>query len=118
MAAPNLQTPTTITGKLAVQACTNSATAIVSNSAASGKLLRVDSLIIGNTTSGPVTVTVDVYRSSTAYRICTTLPVPANATIVPILKDAPVNLEEGDSLRITAGATSSLEAVASYSEVS
>lgn len=118
MAAPNLQSPTTITGKLAVQACSNSATAILSNAASSGKLLRVDSLLIGNTTSGPVTVTVDVYRSSTAYRICTSLPVPANATIAPIAKDAPVNLEEGDDLRITAGASSSLEAVASYSDIS
>lgn len=118
MSAPNLQSPTTITGKLAVQACTNSATAIVSNSAASGKLLRVESLLIGNTTSGPVAVTVDVYRSSTAYRICTSLVVPANATIAPITKEAPVNLEEGDSLRINAAATSSLEAVASYSEIS
>lgn len=118
MSAPNLQSPTTIKGKLAVQACTNSATAIVSNAAASGKLLRVESLLVGNTTSGPVAVTVDVYRSSTAYRICTSLVVPANATIAPIARDATVNLEEGDDLRITAGATSSLEAVASYSEIS
>lgn len=117
MAAPNLQTPTTITGKLAVQAVGTSATAIVSNATASGYLKRVMSLIIGNVTTSAATVTVDVFRSSTAYRIATDLVVPAKGTVVPVTRDAFVSLEEGDDLRLTGSATSTLEAVASYEQV-
>lgn len=117
MAAPNLQIPTTVTGKIAVQAVGTSASAIVSNAAASGFLKRVTSLIIGNVTTAAATVVVDVYRSSTAYRIAKDLVVPANGTVAVITRDAALNLEEGDDLRLTGSATSTLEAVASYEQV-
>lgn len=117
MAAPNLVSPTTITAKSAVQAVTTSAAAIVSNAASSGLLKRVSTLLVSNLTASPVTLTVDLYRSSTAYRITKDVVVPANATIAPITRGAPVALEEGDDLRLTAGSNSALEAVASFEEV-
>lgn len=117
MAAPNLQSPTTITGKTAVQAVGNSATAIVSNASSSGLLKRVRTLLVANLTTGPISLTVDLYRSSTAYRITKDLVVPANATIAPITHETSVDLEEGDDLRLTASATTSLEAIATYDEI-
>jgi len=117
VAAPNLQSPTTITGKTAVLAVTNSASAIVSNASSSGLLKRIHSLLVSNITTSPATLTVDIYRSSTATRITKDLVVPANATIAPITKDTRVDLEEGDDLRLTAGASSTLEAVCSYDQV-
>jgi len=117
MAAPNLTNVSAIYGKTGVLAITTSATAIVSNSAASGKVLKVNSLYVANLdTTANYTVTVDVYRSSTAYRIASTITVPANGSL-DVLSQL-IYLEEGDSLRLTASASSKLEAVCSYEELS
>lgn len=119
MAAPNLANVTTITGKTAVLAVTTSATAIVTNSAASGKVLRINTLIIANVDgTNAADITVDVFRSSVAYRIANTISVPADASLVVISKDKSIYLEEGDSLRCTASANSDLEAVCSYDDIS
>ncbi len=118
MAAPNIAALTTITGKTAVQAVGTSATAIVTNSAASGKVLKVNALVVSNVAAANKWITADVYRSSTAYRLAYQIPVPLGASLVVISKDAPIYLEEGDSLRLTGEATTSLEAVASYEDLS
>lgn len=116
MAAPNMLNPTTITGKTAVQAVGTSATAIVTNSAASGKLIKINALYISNVDgANNADITVDVFRSSVAYHLGKTVVVPADATLDVISK--PIYLEEGDSLRLTANANSDLEAVCSYEEI-
>ena len=117
MAAPNIVSVGTITGKTAVQAITPSATAIVTNSASSGKVFKVNSLYIANVDgTNSATVNVDVYRSSTAYHIAKTITVAADSTLD--LLSNPIYLEEDDVLRLTASATSDLEAVCSYEEIS
>lgn len=117
MAAPNIVDVTTITGKTAVQQVGTSATAIVTNSAASGKVYKVNALYISNVDgTDNAEVNIDIFRSSTAYHIAKTLVVPADATI-DVLSKA-LYLEEGDSLRITANAASDLEAICSYEEIS
>ncbi len=117
MAAPNIVNVATITGKTAVQAVGTSATAIVSNSAASGKVFKVNSLYVSNVDGvSNATVNIDLYRSSTAYHIAKTVTVPADATIDVMTKA--IYLEEGDSLRLTASAANDIEAVCSYEEIS
>lgn len=117
MAAPNIVNVTAIYGKTAVQAITTSATAIISNSAGSNQVLKVDTLMVANVNgSTTASVTVELYRSSTAYRITFQTVVPAGGTI-DVLNNY-VYLEEGDSLRLTASANSYLEAVASYETIS
>jgi hypothetical protein len=120
MAAPNMREITTITGKTAGQAVGVSATAVVTNSAASGKVFKVNSLIIANVDgTNDADITVDFYdNATTAYHIAKTVTVPADSTLVLITKDAPIYLEENDSLRLTASAASDLEAVCSYEEIS
>lgn len=119
MAAPNIVAVTTIIGKTAVQAVTTSATAIVSNSAGSNKVFKINSLTIANVDgTNSADVTVDVFRSSVAYRLAFTIAVPADATLVVISKDNAIYLEEDDSLRCTASANGDLEAVCSYEEIS
>ena len=113
MAAPNIVNVTTITGKTAVQAVGTSATAIVTNSSASGKVYKVNALYVSNVDgTNNATVNIDLYRSSTAYHIAKTLTVPADATIDVMTKA--IYLEEGDSLRLTASAAGDIEAVCSY----
>lgn len=113
MAAPNIVNVATITGKTAVQAITTSATAIVTNSAASNTVIKVNALYISNVDgTNNADVTVDIFRSSTAYRIASTVVVPADAVLDVLSKS--IYLEEGDALRLTANANSDLEAVCSY----
>lgn len=117
MAAPNIVNVTSIYGKTAVQSVTTSATAIVTNSAGSGKVLKVNALYVANIDgTNNADVTVDVYRSATAYAIASTVVVPADATLDVISNS--IYLEEGDSLRLTANANSDLQAVCSYEEIS
>lgn len=119
MAAPNIVNVATIVGKTAVLAATTSATAIVTNGAASGKVLKINTLNIANVNgTSAADITIDLYRSTTAYRLLYTVSVPADATLVAISKDTSIYLEEGDSLRLTASANSYLEGVCSYEEIS
>lgn len=117
MAAPNIVNVATITGKTAVQAIGTSATAIVTNSSGSGKVFKVNALYISNV--DPVngaTVTADLFRSSTAYRLASTVTI-SSGDVLDIISKA-LYLEEGDSLRLTASASGDLEALCSYEEIS
>jgi hypothetical protein len=117
MAAPNIVNVSAMYGKTAVLVVTTSATAIVTNSAASGKVLKVNALYVANVDgTNNASVDIDIFRSSTAYRIAYTVVVPADATLDVINK--PLYLEEGDSLRLTANAANDVEAVCSYEEIS
>lgn len=117
MAAPNIVNVATITGKTAVQAVGTSATAIVTNSSGSGKVIKVNALYISNVDgSAAADITVDLYRSSTPYRLGSTISVPADDSMDVITKA--IYLEEGDSLRLTASASGDLEAICSYEEIS
>ena len=117
MSAPNIVSVTTITGKTAVQIVGASATAIITNSAGSGKVIKVNALYCGNIDAAAgYDLTVDLYRSSVAYRMLPTMTIPAKS-MLDVLSKA-IYLEEGDTLRLTANSASKLEAVASYEEIS
>ena len=117
MAAPNIVSVATITGKTAVQNVSTSATAIVTNSNSSGKVLKVNVLYISNVDgTNAADVDIDLFRSSVAYRIAKTITVPADATL-DVLSGS-IYLEEGDSLRLTASANNDIEAVCSFEEIS
>jgi len=116
MTAPNIISITSMVGKTAVQAVGISPTDIVTNSAASNKVYKINALYVSNVDgTNAATVNVDIYRSSVAYHIAKTVSIPADATLDLITKS--LYLEEGDSLRLTASATSDLEAVCSYEEL-
>ena len=119
MANPNIVSVSDIRGKTAVQAVTTSATAIVSNSAGSNKVFKINSLTIANVDGvNSANITVDIFRGGTPYDIAFTIAVPADSTLVVISKDTSIYLEEGDSLRCLASANGDLEAVCSYEEIS
>ena len=119
MTAPNLLASTIVNGKLAVQSVTTTATAIVTNSSSSNQLYKVNILTVSNIDSANIgTITVDVFRSGVPYRICSNVSIPTNASFTPIDKSAVYYLEEGDTLRLTANAASTLEATCSYEVIS
>ncbi len=129
MAAPNLVSPTTITGKTTTTLVTTAATAtsILSNAASSGKVLKINALYVANVdgTSG-LEVTVNYYPQAalagTAVPIVSTVSVPADATLVVIDKEAYIYLEENRSIGITVGASGfasgEIQVVCSYEEIS
>ena len=124
MAAPNLLSPTTINGKtVTVDLSSTSATSILSNAASSGKVLKINSLYVANV-DGTATaeITINYYSAAalggTATQICSTVAVPADATLVVIDKDAYVYLEENTSLGATAGTANDLKVVCSYEDIS
>lgn len=116
MSNPNIVNVTSIYGTTSVQAVTTTATAIVTNAAASGSVYKIDSLIISNNDTSIRTVTIDVYRASTAYAISTAVNIPIGGMYDVLSKF--IYLNEGDALRLTAGTNSTLTAVCSYEVIS
>lgn len=119
MANPNIVQVTNIYGNTAVQAVTTSATAIITNSAASGKIYKVNGIIVSNVDgANSATLTVDLYRGSTPYRLINGVTIGINTAYTPIDKTLSLYLLEGDQIRLTANANSRLEAVATWEEIS
>ncbi|MFA5952302.1 MAG: hypothetical protein WC807_18695 [Hyphomicrobium sp.] len=124
MTAPNVVNVATITGKNSKVALTStSATAVVNNPASSGKVFKVNSLVVANIDGvNAADITVGVYSQDdlggTAYRIAYLVTVPAKASLIVIGKENPVYLEEDQSIGATAAVANDLEVVASYEEIS
>jgi hypothetical protein len=119
MAAPNIVNVTSIIGKTAVLAITTSETALVTNAAASNKVLKVNSLIVSNIDGTNVAdVTVVLKRSSTNYALASTISVPADSSLVVVSKENTIYLEEGDGIFCLASANGDLRAVCSYEDIS
>lgn len=124
MAAPNIVNVATITGKTAVaNLTTTSATAVVSNPASSGKVFKVNSLIVTNVDgTNAADITVSFYSQDdiggTATEIVSTVSVPADASLIVIDKNTAIYLEEDKSIGATAGSASDLKVICSYEEIS
>jgi hypothetical protein len=120
MAAPNIVNVNTITAKTTGAALgTTLTTSLLSNSASSGKVFKVNTIIVANVDgTNDATVTIDYYNGTTGYKLASTINVPADATVVVLDKNSALYLEEGDSIRGGASAASDLECVISYEEIS
>ncbi len=124
MAIKNLVSTTTIYGKAsyAAMADTNPVS-VISNAAASGKSIRVMTLIVSNVnTTTPASVTVSYYTAAalggTAYKIASAVEVPPNSSVAILDRDTIAYLEEDRSIGVTASVGNYLEAVCFYEEIS
>jgi hypothetical protein len=123
MAAPNLISPTAIYGKtVTVSLTTTSATSIISNSASSNTVLKINSLYVSNVHgTNAADITINYYSAAslggTATELVSTVSVPADATLNVITKEAYIYLEENRSLGATAGTANSLKVICSYEEI-
>lgn len=124
MAAPNIVNVATIIGKTAVTNLTSTnATLVVENVAASGKVFKINSLIVSNVDgTNAADITVSLYSEDniggTATQIVSTVSVPADASLVVIDKSTGLYLEEDKSIGATASAANDLKVVCSYEEIS
>jgi hypothetical protein len=122
MAAPNLASPTTITGKTTYLTLANTTeTDLLVNAASSGKALRVTMVTLANIDgTSNVDATVRIYTAAsggTGYALASTVTIPADATVVLLGRDSSVWLEEDRRLTVTASAGGDLAVVCSYEEV-
>ena len=112
MTAPNIVNVTSITGNTDVMVLTTESTGIVTNNLESGNVYKINALYIANVANAAATANVAVNRGVTEYRLAHLISIPATTTLDVISKA--IYLEEGDSIRLQAGANVSLEAICSY----
>lgn len=123
MANPNIVSVSAIYGNNSLTSLsTTSATAIVNNAASSGKVFKINSIIVANVDgSTAADITINVYSQDdlggTAYALASTVSVPADATLVVIDKNTSIYLKEDQSIGATAGTASDLVVVASWEEI-
>jgi hypothetical protein len=124
MAAPNIVNVSAIYGKVVTaDLTTTAATSVLSNAASSGKVFKLDSLVVANTdTANAVNITINHYSAAalggTATAIASTVSIPANSTLVVISKLNMIYLEENMSIGAVAGTSSKLKVVCSYEDIS
>lgn len=123
MANPNIVSVSAIYGENSLTSLsTTSATSIVSNAASSGKVYKINSLIVANVDgTNAADITINVYSQAalggTAYALASTVSVPADATLVVIDKNTSIYLKENQSIGATAGTANDLVVVASWEEI-
>lgn len=114
MAAPNLKSPTTITGKTLPYVATDTLVSVLSNAAASGTALRVNTIRACNTATGSVTVDISFRRSGVDYYQFKDFPLDAKSSNILVNRDELIWVEENDAIWIKAGANSALHITISY----
>ena len=127
MAAPNIASLTTITGKTTYFTPTGvTAVVLLPNAAASGNVFKINQIVVANVDgTSAVDATVSIYTNGavaqgsapsggTAYPIASTISVPADASLIVVDKTTGLYLEEGVSISITSGTASKLTFSISY----
>jgi hypothetical protein len=123
MANPNIVNVAAIYGNTSsTSLSTTSATSLVSNAASSGKIYKINSIVVANvdgTTAADITI--NVYSAAalggTAFPIASTISVPADATLIVTDKTTSFYLLENQSIGATAGSASDLVVTASWEEL-
>jgi hypothetical protein len=120
---PNIVNVTTIYGNSSsTSLTTTSATSLVSNAAASGKVFKINSIVAANVDgTSAADITISIYSAAalggTAYPIASTISVPADATLIITDKTTSFYLLENQSIGATAGAANDLVVTASWEEI-
>lgn len=127
MAAPNIASLTTITGKTTYFTPTGTtAVVLLPNAAASNTVLKINQIVVANIDgTNAVDATVAIYTNGavaqgsapsggTAFQIASTISVPADASLIVTDKTTAIYLEEGTSITVTSGTASKLTFSVSY----
>jgi hypothetical protein len=123
MANPNIVNVAAIYGNTSsTSLSTTSATSLVSNAASSGKVFKINSIVVANvdgTTAADISI--NVYSAAalggTAFPLASTISVPADATLIVTDKTTAFYLLENQSIGATAGTASDLVVTASWEEL-
>jgi hypothetical protein len=122
MANPNIVNVTSIIGNSLTVAVGTSATQLASNAASSGKVFKINSILIANIDGASAAdITVNIYSAAalggTALAIASTIAVPADASLIVTDKTTSFYLLENQSIGAIASATGDLVATISFEEI-
>ena len=123
MAAPNIVNVTSIIGiTTAVGLGTTAVTTFLSNAAASGKVLKINTVVAAGIGTGSGNITVKYHLAAagagTSIALANTITVPNGASLVIIGKDNPIYLEENRSLTAQSSVANNIAIVCSYEDIS
>ena len=126
MANPNIVNVTNILGNTSTNLISSTsdpfATALVNNAAASGKVYKINSIIVANVDgSAAANITIKIFSQDdlggTGTAIASTISVPADASLVVIDKSTSFYLLEDKSIGATASAANDLVVTCSWEEI-
>lgn len=123
MANPNIVNSAAIYGEnSSVSLTTTSATSLVSNAASSGKVYKINTIMVANVDgTNAADITINKYSAAalggTAFPIASTVSVPADATLIVIDKTTAIYLKENESIGAIAGTASDLVVTTSWEEI-
>ena len=123
MAAPNIVNVTSIIGiTTAVGLSTTAVTTFLSNADASGKVLKINTVVAAGIGTGSGNITLKYHLAAagagTSIALANTITVPTGASLVIIGKDNPIYLEEDRSLTAQASVADNIAIVCSYEDIS
>ena len=91
MTAPNLKSPTAITGRTARAAVASGLTAVLTCSGGTDKVFKINSIFCANVDAAnppqPADISVSIYDGSTDFYLAKTIAVPADATQIISTKE-------------------------------
>ena len=114
MAAPNIVNVTSIVGRTSANALFTNTSNIITNSAGSSTVIKVNDIMVSNYNAAAVSCNVSINRSGVNYLIAGQISVPATSTLVVLGKDTAIYLEEGDTLQANVSTNSYSHIVSSY----
>jgi hypothetical protein len=124
MANPNIVNVSAIYGNSSLTSLsTTSVTSLVSNAASSGKVYKINMIVVANVDgTSAADITINVYSnatagSGTAYAIASTISVPADASLIVSDKTTAFYLLENQSIGAIAGTASDLVVTCSWEEI-
>lgn len=124
MANPNIANVSAIYGNTSTTSLTTTnATSIVSNAADSGKIYKINTIMVANIDgTSAADITINLYSAAalggTATAIASTISVPADSTLIVSDKTTSFYLLENKSIGATAGTASDLVVTCSWDEIS
>jgi hypothetical protein len=130
MANPNIVAVTTIYGKTDyLTPSGTTALVLLPNAASSGKVFKINQIVVSNGTASAANTTVSIYTNGavaknsapsggTAYPVVNTVSVPSYASLIAVDKTTAIYLMEDSSITITSGTGSALAYSISYEDIS
>ena len=122
MANPNIVNVTSIVGNSLSVAVGTSATQLASNAASSGKVFKINSIVVANIDgTAAADITVNIYSAAalggSPIAIASTISVPPDASLIVTDKTTTFYLLENQSIGALASAAGDLVATISFEEI-
>tara|TARA_R110000823_G_scaffold45373_2_gene116944 strand:+ start:532 stop:924 length:393 start_codon:yes stop_codon:yes gene_type:complete len=126
MANPNIVNVASIYGTTTYYTPSGTAAVVLlPNAAASGTVMKINQIVVSNTSVSAANTSVAVYSNGavaqgsapsggTAYPVVSAVAVPTGASLIVVDKTTAIYLMEGTSISITSGTASALTYTISY----